>query len=103
MYCYVWSFVVRPECVEEFQSAYGPEGDWVRLFRRDPQYLRTDLLRDRDNPARFLTIDFWLTCEACASFRARFSADFEALDKFCERFTIEEIHVGGFDVVSDKD
>jgi hypothetical protein len=103
MYCYVWSFVVRPELTEEFQSAYGPDGDWARLFRRDPQYLRTDLLRDRDNPARFLTVDFWLTSEACASFRARFSADFEALDKSFERFTIEETHVGDFDVVSEKD
>jgi len=102
VYCYVWSFIVRPEHLEEFQNAYGPDGDWARLFRRDPQYIHTDLLRDRDNPARFLTVDFWSSENACASFRARFSSDFEALDKSCERFTIEETRIGGFDVLSEK-
>jgi hypothetical protein len=102
MYCYVWSFVVRPEYVKDFQRAYGPDGDWARLFRRDPQYIRTDLFRDRDNPTRFLTIDFWSSHEACVSFRARFGGDFEALDRSFERFTIEEVHVGNFDVLSEK-
>src|SRR5579863_2650412 len=63
MYCYVWSFVVRSEYLKEFESAYGPEGDWSRLFRNDPQYIRTQLLVDRGHPSRFLTIDFWSSYE----------------------------------------
>ena len=102
MYCYIWSFTVRPEHLEEFQNAYGPNGDWAQLFRRDPQYIRTDLLRDRDHPARFLTIDFWSNSEACVSFRARFRAEFEAIDKSCARFTVEEARIGSFDVSSEK-
>ena len=102
MYCYVWSFIVRPEHLTEFQTAYGPDGDWAWLFRRDPQYIRTDLLRDRDDPTRFLTVDFWTSREACASFRTRFKGDFETLDKSCERFTIEETQIGSFDVLSEK-
>jgi hypothetical protein len=69
MYCYVWSYVVRTECLPAFRTAYGPDGDWVQLFRRDPEYIRTTFLGDRDNPARFVTIDFWTSREACLSFR----------------------------------
>jgi len=98
MYCYIWSFSVRPECVSEFQTAYGPEGDWARFFRTDPAYIRTHLLSDRERPNRFVTMDFWSSQEGWASFRERFAAQFEALDRSFERFTIEEVHVGSFDV-----
>jgi len=98
MYCYVWSFVVRPECSQAFQIAYGPEGDWVRLFRRDPEYIRTDFLSDRDDPARFITIDFWTSLEACLSFRERFRREFEALDRRFGEFTVQELHLGDFEL-----
>jgi len=101
MYCYIWSFVVRPERVDEFKSAYGPEGDWARLFRRDPQYFGTCLVRDRQNPARFLTIDFWSSGEACSSFRERFRTEYEELDSRFERLTIEESRIGDFDVLGE--
>lgn len=97
MYCYVWSFLVHSEYVREFESAYGPEGDWSRLFRNDPQYIRTQLLVDRDHPGRFLTIDFWSSYEACAAFRKRCAAEFDALNKSFEKFTIEEVQVGSFE------
>jgi hypothetical protein len=102
MYCYVWSFVVRSEYVKEFQTAYGPEGDWARFFRSDPEYIRTHLLGDRDNPARFITVDFWSSYEAWASFRVRFASRFEALDKICEQFTIEEVQIGSFNVLGES-
>jgi hypothetical protein len=101
MYCYVWSFAVRPEYLREFQSAYGPEGDWARFFRTDPDYIRTRLLADRESPSRFLTLDFWSSYEACASFKQRFAGQFEALDKSFERFTTEELQIGSFDVIAE--
>jgi hypothetical protein len=102
MYCYIWSFAIRPEYVKEFQAAYGPDGDWARLFRSDPEYVRTILLADREDAARFLTLDFWSSCEACASFRLRFSSQFEALDNSFERFTTEEVQIGSFDVLGEN-
>jgi hypothetical protein len=98
MYCYVWLFVVRPECLQAFRIAYGPEGEWVRLFRRDPEYIRTNFLSDRDNATHFITIDFWSSREACMSFRERFGSEFEALDKGFEHLTEQEVHLGDFDV-----
>jgi len=102
MFCYVWSYVVRPECLSAFRTAYGPEGDWVRLFRRDPEYVRTTLLGDRDNPTRFMTIDFWASREACLSFRERFRGEFETLDKRFDQLTVHESHLGDFEVLDES-
>ena len=101
MYCYVWSFGVRPEHVDKFTKACGPRGDWARLFQRDPQYIRTCFIRDRAHPARFLTIDFWSSYEAWVSFRERFRTEFEELDKNFEKLTIDEVRVGDFDVLDE--
>ena len=44
MYVILWRFrpVVGQE--SEFERAYGPSGEWARLFRRDEGYLGTELL-----------------------------------------------------------
>lgn len=102
MYCYVWSYVVRSESLEAFRIAYGADGEWVQLFRRDPEYIRTDFLRDRNDPARFMTIDFWPSREAWVSFRERFGDEFEALDKRFERLTVSESQIGEFDVLESQ-
>jgi hypothetical protein len=101
MYCYVWTYVVRPEHLHAFRAGYGPEGEWVDLFRRDPEYICTRFLGDRNNPTRFMTIDFWSSREACMSFRDRFRIEFEALDKRFEELTVQEVHVGDFDVLDE--
>lgn len=98
-FSYIWEFKVRPERLAEFEAAYGPDGDWVRLFRRDPAYLGTDLLRDREDPHRFLTVDRWSSREACLAFRERFRADYGALDARCAGLTLSERPLGDFDRV----
>jgi hypothetical protein len=99
MYCYLWEFVVRTGEVGAFESSYGPEGDWARLFRRDPQYVRTVLLKDRESSDRFVTIDFWTSRAAFVSFRERFASEFEALDRRFEALTLRENRVGEFEIV----
>jgi hypothetical protein len=101
MYCYVWSYVVRLECSPAFRIAYGPDGDWVRFFQRDSEYIRTSFLGDLDDPMRFMTIDFWTSREACISFRERFGSEFEALDKSFGQLTVEEVHLGDFKVLDE--
>jgi len=76
MYCYVWSYAVRPEHLQ--------------------------VLSDRNDPARFMTIDYWSSREACASFRERFRGEFDSIDKSCEALTVQEIHVGDFDVLGES-
>jgi hypothetical protein len=98
IYCYVWDYDVRPESTGAFEAAYGPHGTWSQLFERDKQYVRTELLRDRDRPGHYMTIDYWLSRDACETFRARHKAEFEAIDRTCEALTVQERHLGDFDL-----
>src|SRR5215472_16354783 len=36
MFVALWEFEVKPGCDERFATVYGPEGDWVQLFRSHP-------------------------------------------------------------------
>ena len=100
MFCYVWEFTVRPEQVGAFLEAYGPQGTWASLFRRDPAYVRTDLHRDVEQPHRFLTVDHWTSREACEAFRDRFRLEYDAIDRRCEAFTTQERCLGQFDTLA---
>jgi quinol monooxygenase YgiN len=96
MYCYIWEYIVRRDRIAEFQAAYGPEGPWVELFMRDPAYLRTELLRDLDDPLRFVTIDCWVDKSSCDAFRRRVDHEFGAIDARCEALTERETFLGDF-------
>lgn len=96
-YVYVWEYVVPPAHVQAFEETYGPEGEWVRLFRRGSGHVRTELLRDLQRPERYLTIDHWESRAAWEAFRAAFAREFEALDARCARWTSSEIEIGRFE------
>lgn len=92
----VWEFAPAAGREAEFERAYGPDGDWARLFRRDPAYLGTELLR---GPAgRYLTLDRWRTRNAFEAFRKREAEDYASLDRRMEALTSHEASVGAFDV-----
>ena len=92
----LWEFRVSPARQAEFESRYGPEGDWVRLFRRATGYLGSELLQDRADPLRYLTVDRWQSLEAWRSFRSRFAADYERLDREFERLATHEAALGEY-------
>lgn len=98
-FSYIWEFTVQPGEAPAFERDYGPEGDWARLFRRDPAYIRTDLHRDLGRPGRYVTIDHWTSREACRGFRQKFSAEFDAIDARCGTYTISERHLGDFELL----
>jgi heme-degrading monooxygenase HmoA len=98
-YVYVWEFVVAREHVRDFERAYGADGDWVELFRRASGYVRSELIRDRTRPERYLTVDYWESKALHDAFRVRFAGEFEALDAACAAFTISETEIGKFEMV----
>jgi quinol monooxygenase YgiN len=99
-YVYLWEFQVAPDKVAAFEQAYGPSGDWVRLFRRAPGYARSELHRDLLNPQRFVSVDYWESRAAWEDFRSRFAAEFAALDARCEALTLRETELGRFEPVA---
>lgn len=95
-YLYAWEFLAAPGKLAEFRRAYGPEGDWVHLFRRAPGYIRSELYQDESNPQRFITVDYWESKGACEAFRKRYEHEFEDLDVRCEEYTVREREIGRF-------
>lgn len=93
----IWEFHVDAGRQPEFEKHYGPEGTWVRLFRRDDKFRGTSLLRDRDTPGRYFTIDCWQDLESYEAFRGRFATEYESIDREMEKLTSGESRVGVFE------
>ena len=96
----VWEFRVHPGRAADFERAYGPEGDWARLFRRSPAYRGTELLRDPDDPERYLTLDRWDAVSDFEAFKATNGEDYRRLDQACEPLCSSERLVGRFTCTS---
>lgn len=95
-YSYVWEYRVGADRRAAFEQAYGPQGPWVALFRRAPGYLRTDLLHDRADPGRYLSVDHWRSEDDYRAFRLRFAAEYAAIDRECDALTDHEQALGEF-------
>ncbi len=94
----IWAFEVPEDRRPAFEAAYGPHGDWARLFRRTEGYLGTDLLRDDEDPSRYLTIDRWRSAADRHRFMTDWASAYRALDRDCEALTSGETRIGSFSV-----
>jgi len=103
MFLALWEFDVKPGCDERFESVYGPDGDWAQLFRPDPAYQRTLLLRDPFRDRRYLTCDFWESRKAYESFRQNNLDAYRRLDKSCEVLTTAERKIGEFEQLAEDE
>jgi heme-degrading monooxygenase HmoA len=95
-YIAIWEFTVPADRTGAFIEAYGPAGTWARLFRQAGGYRGTELYRDREQPQRFVTLDFWLSAEDYEAFRTCFADQYAALDGACETLTSAERPLGTF-------
>lgn len=96
-YVVIWEFRIHSGCEVAFERAYGPDGDWARLFRKGEGYLGTDLLQDdADGAHRYLTIDRWESEAAFTRFKSRYLEEYHRLDQDCEGLTAEERLLGAF-------
>ena len=86
-----------PSRVAVFEEAYGPEGDWVRLFRTADGFLGTTLLKDDGEPAAYLTLDRWVSAQAYEAFRRVRHEEFTTLDRRCEALTAFEQEIGSYE------
>ncbi len=95
-YVVIWEFQVRPGAEENFERAYGPDGDWAQLFRRAEGYVRSELLRDREVWGHYLVLDYWGSAAQYDAFHAAHAADYAELDQRCETLTLREVRLGAF-------
>lgn len=97
MYIIVWEFIVRAEHGDEFESVYGSNGEWARLFAASAGYRQTQLLRDLSDPLRYVTLDFWVSRAAHDRFRQEQAEEYNVLDERCKRLTVTENKLGEFE------
>ena len=96
MFTTVWEFEVPEARREEFETVYGPEGDWVRLFRQGSGFRETVLLRDVARPGIYVTLDRWTSRAAYEEFRIVHAAAYAGLDEANAGLTTSERHLGTF-------
>jgi hypothetical protein len=96
MFVILWEFEVKPGCEKSFESAYGPEGSWVLLFRCDPHYRMTRLLKDLSRPGTYLTMDFWDSESNYDHFKTAHHDAYQSLDCETGALTLTERHIGSF-------
>jgi heme-degrading monooxygenase HmoA len=96
----IWEFIVRESAVKKFMRAYGPGGAWERLFQGYPGFLGTALLRDSENPRRFLTIDYWETGEQRRQMMTQGREEYVNLDELLDDLTDDQDEIGTFSVVT---
>jgi ribosomal-protein-alanine acetyltransferase len=100
IYVVAWAFQVAANHCDEFESAYGPNGDWVRLFRRAEGYLKTELHCDPENAGRYITLDFWRSHKQYEVFKDLAKSAYQEIDTKCERLTQDERLLGEFSSVA---
>ena len=97
MIAIIWRFEVRDAHRAEFEAAYGPTGDWARLFARSGGFRGTELLRADDGS--YLTLDVWRARSDFDAFLAEHGADYAALDRSTEAWTRAEHRLGEYEVL----
>jgi heme-degrading monooxygenase HmoA len=61
---------------EEFERVYGSDGDWARFFRAGQGYVGTEVLKDVEQPGRYLVVDRWESRDAYNAFVAEHREDY---------------------------
>lgn len=97
----VWEFVVKEEARGQFELAYGPGGAWSKLFARYPGFRGITLLRDTENPRRYLTIDLWDTEAQREQVLAERKAEYSDLEAAFGDWTESKAEVGIFRVLAE--
>jgi heme-degrading monooxygenase HmoA len=94
MYVVIWEYQVKTDRVVEFEKIYSTSGAWTKLFQKSKGYLETELLRDANDPHRYITIDRWITSQEYEAFLSDWKSEYAAIDAECEGLTERETLLG---------
>jgi len=97
----VREYQVKEEGRGQFELAYGPGGAWSRLFARAPGYRGAALLRDLEDPCKYLAIDIWDSEEHHQDFRKQHPDDYAALAAAFSQFVESEVTLGAYRLLAE--
>jgi len=93
----LYRYRVHPQQVRAFEHAYGANGPWVALFRRDRGFRRTRLFRHKTEAQIYVTVDVWDSKEAYDRFRSVYTDDYNRLDTQLTLLKLEEHFLGCYE------
>lgn len=99
MLALLFSYEARDD--SEFEQAYGPDGEWAEFFRDGTGYVGTELLRDVENPGRYLVIDRWDSRDAYHAFVEEHRAEYMKRVDESAFYHDSELRFGTFENVWD--
>jgi hypothetical protein len=94
----VWEFLVQEEARGQFELAFGPGGVWSKLFGRCPGFRGTTVLRDTNNPQRYLMVDLWDNAAQREQALVDHQAAYLELEAVFAEWTESKTEVGTFSV-----
>jgi heme-degrading monooxygenase HmoA len=100
MIALVFSYEARDPA--EFEQAYGPNGEWAEFFRAGAGYVGTELLRDLEQPGRYLVIDRWDSAEAYNAFVSSHHDEYVRRSDETAFHHTQELRFGTFENVWDE-
>jgi heme-degrading monooxygenase HmoA len=84
---------------EDFERGYGPDGEWAQFFRQGTGYIGTELLRDLEEPDRYIVIDRWESIDAYNAFLSEHQAEYLRRSDESRFYYIQELRFGTFENV----
>jgi heme-degrading monooxygenase HmoA len=97
MYCILERHEVAPECAAEFHAAYGPSGDWARLFARGDGFLAFELYEDAMRRGYFLTLARWANAETFEAFKSAHGEDCATIERALAPLSMRRERMGAFE------
>lgn len=94
MFVRVFEYTAAPGRAEDFETAYGVTGPWVRLFSGAQGYLGSTLERGAGD--RYRTQDLWRSAADFNAFLAANQPGYDAVNETCAPLKLVEEHCGHF-------
>ncbi len=96
----VYEFLIKEGASGQFELLYGPGGAWSKLFAQWSGFRGTTVLRDANNPRRYLTIDLWETVGQWEQALSERETEYTDLETTFGEWVESKIEVGTFRVLA---
>jgi heme-degrading monooxygenase HmoA len=97
----VFEYVVNEEARGLFELAYGPGGAWSKLYARCQGFRGATLLRDEENPRRYLVIELWDTSADRGQALSEQEAEYADLESTLGGWTETQTKLGTYRVLAE--
>ena len=84
---------------DTFEDVYGPDGEWAKFFRQGAGFIGTELLRDVEEPDRYIVIDRWESIDAYNAFISENQKEYLERSDESRMYYLQELRFGTFENV----